>query len=348
MQKGNKDKKTRRERIDAILRQASARKLSDQASDMTDRYLLENENDPELRDALRERYESQFRLSRKPSREALESLSRMLFKLGFKPEKANPTTEIRPHSGRQIRRIMGAAATIAVIVTAGILFIPGNKKTEQIAEHCIELIEGVNKDIRLADSTHIWINEKSTLTYPREFGEKRHVKLAGHARFNVAHDSVHPFHVHTKHLEVCVLGTDFHVKEDNEAQYTEIVLYKGAVEVKTGKRSRRLIPGQRLKYEHLTGEIEVSAIRTDTLEQKQYNHIFARHKTIPELLHMVANYYDVKITFDPAAFDGEKYMFGFDKKDPIQKVMDVIGEMGGGFGYEFNRDSTEIEIKTTN
>jgi transmembrane sensor len=70
------------------------------------------------------------------------------------------------------------------------------------------------KEIVLPDSTHVWLNENSELTYNDEFLDDtiREVALHGEAFFDVVHNPRQPFIIHGDALKTRVLGTTFNLK----------------------------------------------------------------------------------------------------------------------------------------
>jgi len=110
---------------------------------------------------------------------------------------------------------------------------------------------GSRTNIVLPDSTEVWLNSLSTLTYTTAAfnNGRREVSLIGEAMFKVKHDPLHPFLVHTKNFDVTDLGTVFNIKaypEDNNAQAS---LISGSIEVITkGSNSKKitLAPNQRI------------------------------------------------------------------------------------------------------
>lgn len=70
----------------------------------------------------------------------------------------------------------------------------------------------------LPDSSKVWLNTQSTLTYPEDFGtEGRRTKLTGEGYFEVRPDKQAPFSVTTRHTTTQVVGTSFNIKEDSTA-----------------------------------------------------------------------------------------------------------------------------------
>ncbi len=215
----------------------------------------------------------------------------------------------------------------------------------QMAEKHIEAIEGVQKEALLADGTRVWVNSGSSLTYPEEFasGERR-VTLKGEAFFEVEHDAAMPFTVHTDHLDVMVLGTTFNVAEQAAANMTVVTLHEGSVEVTARNRSERLTPGDRLTYHHESGAMEVERFTALTAQDWRSQTIFADDKSMPEILRMVGNYYDMEVDFGTVSFPAElRYVAGFDKTDSAKKVLDMLVEISGNsFSYERQNDTIKI------
>jgi hypothetical protein len=68
----------------------------------------------------------------------------------------------------------------------------------------------------LPDSTRVWLNANSSLTYFDNYGEEnRKTRLSGEGYFKVKRDEAQPFVVNTAEAMVNVLGTSFNVKEDS-------------------------------------------------------------------------------------------------------------------------------------
>jgi ferric-dicitrate binding protein FerR (iron transport regulator) len=87
---------------------------------------------------------------------------------------------------------------------------------------------GESKKIVLGDSTQLWLNENSILTYSREFDDDtvRLVQLNGEAFLEVAHDQEKPFIVSGKNYETRVLGTSFNVQLSEKENSVVVVTGK--------------------------------------------------------------------------------------------------------------------------
>ena len=88
------------------------------------------------------------------------------------------------------------------------------------------------REVKLADGSVVWLNEKSTIRLNDHFNRKqREVWLIGEAYFDVAKNRNVPFIIHAGKVNIRVLGTAFNVKSYPEGKSVETSLLKGSVEI---------------------------------------------------------------------------------------------------------------------
>jgi ferric-dicitrate binding protein FerR (iron transport regulator) len=118
--------------------------------------------------------------------------------------------------------------------------------------------------VQLLDGTKVTLAVSSTLLVPREFGRaSRDVELNGEAYFDVAHDSVVPFRVHSSAIVSRVIGTRFGVRAYPGESRVEVVVTAGRVRVERDSsgvrddvRRTELGPGELARVSR-DGEIRV-------------------------------------------------------------------------------------------
>lgn len=99
-------------------------------------------------------------------------------------------------------------------------------------ELCLDVPRGSEFKIILEDSTEVWLNSESTLSYPEVFSPtERRVRVTGEAYFAVKHDPNRPFYVETDEQTVRVYGTAFNVRAyaDDPCVYT--TLEQGSISI---------------------------------------------------------------------------------------------------------------------
>jgi transmembrane sensor len=138
------------------------------------------------------------------------------------------------HSGkRRWYWIGGAAAAAAVIIFLAVQSIQDKfSKSQKMAENTVSTKAGSKSKIQLPDGTEVWLNADSRIEYNENFNVKlREVKLTGEAFFDVVKNKDKPFIIHTRQMDVKVVGTAFNVRSYPEEATTETALLRGAVEI---------------------------------------------------------------------------------------------------------------------
>lgn len=94
----------------------------------------------------------------------------------------------------------------------------------------VETPLGMRSSLTLPDSTKVWLNAGSKISYPVLFSnDRRSVTLSGEAYFEVKKDKEWPFVVNTKHMSILVTGTSFNCNAYPENEQVQTVLVEGAV-----------------------------------------------------------------------------------------------------------------------
>lgn len=112
--------------------------------------------------------------------------------------------------------------------------------------------------VYLPDSTEVWLNTGSSLSYTSEYGEKnRNVDLTGEGYFSVRRDTLQPFAISTETSLTRVLGTKFNLKEDGE----HVALHVAEGKVSFGSKDTG-------DHQVLVTENEVAVIRGNSAPEK--------------------------------------------------------------------------------
>ena len=152
---------------------------------------------------------------------------------------------------RPVRRLwlyMGVAASLLFLLAAAgwYFYYPGRHTAAMIASvHVLMTARGEKKEFVLPDSSRVWLNGDSKLSFQDHSTE---ITLSGEAFFEVRHHASSPFIVHTEQADIRVLGTAFDVKSYPLEKVAEVVLSEGAVQVELrAKKTLYLLhPHQRL------------------------------------------------------------------------------------------------------
>ena len=125
------------------------------------------------------------------------------------------------------RPVMKIAASLLLLFGLGALFFL--LTPENIVKH--QTADTERRHLMLPDSSEVWLNENSSLSYQQNFEKGRAVELSGEAYFEVRHQDNNPFTVTTNSVKTTVLGTSFVVSDYYQNLLAEVVLTSGKLKV---------------------------------------------------------------------------------------------------------------------
>lgn len=132
---------------------------------------------------------------------------------------------------RKLYRLGWAAAAAAVLI---MWFFAGSGEgiSSQAIDNTVSTNAGYKASVNLPDGSKVWLNGDSKITYGGDFkGKTREIYLTGEAFFDIAKDKTRPFIIHTRTINLKVLGTSFNVRTYENDKETEASLVHGSIEV---------------------------------------------------------------------------------------------------------------------
>jgi transmembrane sensor len=265
-----------------------------------------------------------------------------------------------------------AAASVLVLATGAFLYFgPGRETTAlQGAPTVVAAKRGVRSFMELPDGSKLWLNAGSKVVFSDNFSAgKRQLTLSGEAFFDVKHDELHPFIIHTGRLEVRVLGTSLNVRAYPGDSTIETTLIKGKVEVGvTGDPTSSILlhPNEKViipthpAVAGTTAKTQIPDIdqsgspvrfvrrpivpdQTDgTITETSWvnNKLVFRKETLSGLAARLERWYDVKIVFDGHRYQGDSISGTF-RDASIGDVMHAL-QITAGFRYHIEKDTVRI------
>jgi len=215
--------------------------------------------------------------------------------------------QFREHIGQAPRRLPGASATIRFFRKYAALFVLAltlpvgyylgtrDNMTQNMTTVCCAL--GDKTNILLPDSTRVWLNSGSKLSFNSNFKKDgRNVVLEGEAYFSVSKDKDHPFFVKTSEIEIKVLGTQFNVKAYPEENSVSTTLIEGSIQISSPVEKMVIEPDQKMVFNKETHKLTLNKL-TDTapeIDWKRGRLIF-RNESLEELEVKLERWFDVDI-----------------------------------------------------
>lgn len=220
-----------------------------------------------------------------------------------------------------------AAVLIVPFIAGAIYFFPTKKSSELFSS--VEMKEiyvpcGTQQNIVLPDGSRVQLNSGSRLQYPIAFNSNtRRVKLSGEGFFDITKDSLHPFIVSVRDLNIRVLGTSFNVNSYSE-NCIETSLVEGKVELykSDNKPLAILMPGNKAIYEtnkHLVcipfdKEVEIAWLQ---------GKMIMKNTPINKLIFFMEKKYGVDVIINDSAIMNSKLTGSFENESLVE-ILDLL------------------------
>lgn len=219
-------------------------------------------------------------------------------------------------------------------------FTPPNKT--EIIDNYKEILQtlsvpaGQYIQFTLEDGTKVWLNSKSTLTYPTQFNDnERNVELEGEAFFDVVSIAEKPFNVKISDHLVRVTGTEFNVKS---YKTFETSLISGSVTVKNLNNGKSVNLNPMESVVEINNEFIIKKVEENDLLWKK-GILSIDNKTIDEIIPILEQYYDKKIVVENKKFqDDKKYTGKFRIKDGVEQILKIL-QIQNNISYQVKDDS---------
>lgn len=197
------------------------------------------------------------------------------------------------------------------------------------------------KQIVLPDSTVITLAPQSSLTYPRKYrGRLREVALKGKGYFDVTKNAAQPFWVHTKSIDVQVLGTSFVVRDQPQDSTADVSVLTGKVNVSHQQQLLGVLtPNKAVSFNKANGKSSISEI--DAAGQITWvdKRLVFEATALPAVLKILQEQYHLVILSSTNAGKGKVFTGEFTAKDSLTDILDII-TISTGLRYQPLNDHT--------
>ena len=220
--------------------------------------------------------------------------------------KENPESGKDPENRLRSRRVFRYAAVWAgMIMVSGGIWMQWNKKgLRSGAKRALAyttLATGYQqvRKVHLPDSSVVWLNSATRLSFPEEFAMHREIRLSGEAFFDVKPDVAHPFVVLAGNTSTTVFGTSFNISAYPEAGELRISLKSGKIAVGYDNKTKEtLLPGQLMIYDKGTGSGQVLQEATGDMDVWTAGRMVFYKTPLKEALAQIEARYGLHIIYD--------------------------------------------------
>lgn len=161
---------------------------------------------------------------------------------------------------------IAAILVVLLLIPSLIFFYTRIKENTPLTYTTVSADLGQISKVLLPDSTVIWINSGSTITYNNRFStSNRDIDLVGEAFFKVHKNKELPLIVNSQDLNVKVLGTEFSVSSYPEENIIQVILEKGKVELSSDVNKdfkQEMKPGEMAIFNKEKNTLSLSIVNT--------------------------------------------------------------------------------------
>lgn len=226
------------------------------------------------------------------------------------------------------------------------------KKSKRGTEPVVlEVPRGGEFIVMLDDSTKVWLNSASTLTYPDNFSAtSRRVRVSGEAYFAVNKDTGHnPFFVECDGQEVKVYGTEFNIRSYPEDDAVVTSLARGSVSVRRsdGEGGELFIsPGTQSVFDKKAKEAKVRNVNIETVTGWRHGRFVFEDQTLLQIMNDLGRWYDFEFEFKDPSLKDMIFMGSIPRYADFSTAM-LILEKSGDVSFKTAGNKIIIDHKTS-
>jgi|LGVF01.1.fsa_nt_gb hypothetical protein len=174
-----------------------------------------------------------------------------------------------------------------------------NFVTNENDKYTVLVPRGLNYEVQLEDGTNVELNSSSQLAFNISKSKFRKVSLDGEAYFDVVKDQTRPFIVHTKRMDIQVLGTEFNVSTYSSPNYYSTTLVEGSILVSTPNGNKRLIePSEQARILLDDYKIDVHQVDVQNVVGWTSGRMIFRNETLEDLASKLSRWYNIQFIVD--------------------------------------------------
>jgi len=226
---------------------------------------------------------------------------------------------------------------------------------------------GEKKFFQLPDGSQITLNSGSSIRVVKGFNnDRREILLEGEAYFEITHNPKKPFIIHTKMMDIKVLGTVFNVKAYPADPESETSLISGSVEITLKDRNNKKVilrPHEKItlsaemddpsagnsvthsdakKLEKAPG-VNISRLDSTVIETPwMRNQLLFANQSFERIAVELERNYNVRFEFEDNEIRNYRYTATFEKKT-ITQILEAL-KLSRSFDYKI-MDGKTIVVK---
>lgn len=241
---------------------------------------------------------------------------------------------------------VAAVLVIGLLSSTILLYFQSDNKNQQAVVQYFSVPFGARTCLTLPDSSLVWVNSGSTVSYSNDFRQKRSIHLSGEAFFEVVKSGV-PFIVDTDLGSVTVTGTSFNVKAILNDKQFETTVEEGSVIVSGTDITRTALLKMGQQARIINNELKLSKVETELYTSWKDGRIIFRNEYLPEVAKRLERWYNVKIELDDDPRLAKIHYTGTLEMESFVEVMELL-KVTASIDYSYNDKTRVIKITYKN
>ena len=259
------------------------------------------------------------------------------------------------------------------LATGTVYLLLKKKTTEATASEAISSVvtkNGNRTKIVLPDGSQVWLNAGSNLDYNNSSFNRgrREVYLNGEAYFDVVKNADKPFIIHTKKMDIKVLGTSFNVRSYSDEKFAEAALIKGMIEVTLKDRDQKIVlnPNEKISVANEDAKAGMKPektvlVKTNTVSIPKYevkeikpnptyniigeiawtqNKLYFEDETLENIGHLIERWFGKKVTIANESLKSVHYTGNFEN-ETMEDVLTYL-KLSRSFNFRMGNDNVVI------
>lgn len=245
-------------------------------------------------------------------------------------------------------KIWPQVAAACVIVVLSLLNYNMSHKQKQLAAQSftVSAEKGQRAFVTLPDSTKVWLNSDTKISYPADYGMKeRNVALVGEAYFEVAKNPEKRFVVEAKGMQVEALGTAFNINAYRNGNKMIASLFSGSVRVSYDDYVAILRPHESVRVDLLNRSFtQYKDENMASIALWRENEISFDGESLEEIAHIMNRLYNTTIHIEDESLKKECYI-GTIRNNSLENFIDIIN-LTTPVVYEYKGDTVFLKRRT--
>jgi outer membrane lipoprotein-sorting protein len=222
-----------------------------------------------------------------------------------------------------------------------------NDRAYQLKElplNTLKINRGREFFLTLSDGTKVWINSETELKFPVSFrGNKREVYLKGEAYFEVSENKEKSFIVHSKKMDIKVMGTSFNVMDYEDETDVRTTLVEGQVIVSDPNNNYKeiiLSPNQQVIID--ANGMYMKDVNSSLITEWRNNSFGFEYENLITVVNKLSRWYNIDFTYADETIKILHFSGKIPKYENISTALDLL-ELTTNIHFKFKGDKIIIE-----